>query len=91
MTCLFLARLAATGALGLVWVAATAQQPPAASTSPAAQVATPTAETPGADKESNWLPSPAGNQMFYMILREYLPGPDLLKQTCMAPEVVRVK
>ena len=35
------------------------------------------ADNPGADKESNWLPAPAGP--FYLILRNYAPDPELAK------------
>jgi len=31
-------------------------------------------ESPGADKESNWLPAPAGT--FQLMLRLYWPNPD---------------
>ena len=34
-------------------------------------------DNPGADKESNWLPAPAGP--FYLILRNYAPDPELGK------------
>ncbi|WP_170153209.1 DUF1254 domain-containing protein [Roseiarcus fermentans] len=34
-------------------------------------------ESPGADKESNWLPAPAGP--FYLILRNYAPAPAAVK------------
>jgi hypothetical protein len=33
-------------------------------------------KNPGPDKESNWLPTPAGP--FYMILRNYAPDPALI-------------
>lgn len=46
--------------------------------------------SPGADKESNWLPAPADNQLFYLILRSYLPGKEILEQTYVPPSVVRV-
>jgi hypothetical protein len=32
--------------------------------------------SPGAEKESNWLPAPAGP--FYAVLRLYMPGPELM-------------
>jgi hypothetical protein len=44
--------------------------------------------SPGPDKESNWLPAPAGGFHFYMRL--YLPGPDILNHTWGPPPVVRV-
>jgi hypothetical protein len=34
-------------------------------------------ESPGADKEANWLPAPAGP--FYLILRNYAPAPATVK------------
>jgi hypothetical protein len=34
-------------------------------------------ESPGAGRESNWLPAPAGP--FALFMRAYLPGPDLLE------------
>ena len=34
------------------------------------------AESPGADLEGNWLPTPAGD--FRPIMRLYQPGPDVL-------------
>jgi hypothetical protein len=33
--------------------------------------------SPGADKESNWLPAPLGP--FYLILRNYAPVPEVVK------------
>jgi len=42
--------------------------------------------SPGADKESNWLPSPAGG--FYLVMRTYLPGASILDQTWEPPAVV---
>ena len=35
-------------------------------------------ESPGEEKESNWLPAPAGP--FYLILRNYAPAPEVVKQ-----------
>jgi hypothetical protein len=35
-------------------------------------------DNPGPDKESNWIPAPAGQ--FYLILRNYAPPPQLVKQ-----------
>lgn len=43
---------------------------------------------PGADKESNWLPSPEGS--FNMILRLYLPQPQALNGTWQLPSVQNV-
>jgi len=45
-------------------------------------------ESPGADRESNWLPAPAGG--FYLIMRTYLPGTNILNQTWEPPAVVAV-
>jgi hypothetical protein len=36
-------------------------------------------DSPGGDKESNWLPAPDGP--FFLILRTYLPGDDIVNQT----------
>ena len=36
--------------------------------------------SPGADKESNWLPAPEGP--FFLFLRAYLPEDDIVNQTC---------
>jgi hypothetical protein len=44
--------------------------------------------SPGADKESNWLPSPEGP--FNMILRLYLPQPQALNGTWQLPLVQKV-
>ena len=40
-------------------------------------------ESPGEDKESNWLPAPAG--AFYMVMRLYWPKPDALNGTWTPP------
>jgi hypothetical protein len=48
------------------------------------------ADSPGADKEANWLPSPAGGKPFYLILRIYLPGKDILEQRYVPPSVTRI-
>lgn len=45
-------------------------------------------ESPGVDRESNWLPAPDG--AFYLIMRTYLPGPSVLSQTWQPPPVVAV-
>ena len=42
-------------------------------------------QSPGADKESNWLPAPADG--FYMILRMYLPAEQVLNGTWTPPLV----
>lgn len=44
--------------------------------------------SPGKDKESNWLPSPPGS--FNMVLREYLPQPQILNGTWQLPAIERV-
>lgn len=40
-------------------------------------------KTPGEDKEGNWLPAPA--EEFYLVLRAYLPGPDIVEQRWSPP------
>lgn len=40
---------------------------------------------PGLDKESNWLPAPADS--FYLIMRTYLPQPQVLNGTWLPPGV----
>jgi hypothetical protein len=45
-------------------------------------------DSPAADKEANWLPAPDGK--FFMILRTYLPGKDLVNQTWQPPPLNRV-
>jgi hypothetical protein len=42
-------------------------------------------QSPGPDKESNWLPAPAGS--FNLILRTYLPQPQVLNGTWIPPGV----
>ncbi|MDT5188855.1 MAG: hypothetical protein QOI28_1106 [Mycobacterium sp.] len=44
-------------------------------------------ESPGADKEANWLPAPKGP--FQVILRLYWPKPDALNGSWKAPQPVR--
>jgi hypothetical protein len=44
-------------------------------------------ESPGKDKESNWLPAPQGP--FFMVLREYWPKPEALNGSWKVPQVVR--
>jgi hypothetical protein len=44
--------------------------------------------SPGADKESNWLPAPTGE--FNLVLRSYLPGIDIQEQRWTPPAVQRV-
>ncbi len=45
--------------------------------------------SPGADKESNWLPAPAGT--FFMAMRLYWPKPEALSGEWKAPPLDRVK
>jgi hypothetical protein len=44
-------------------------------------------ESPGPDKESNWLPTPAGK--FRPVMRSYQPGPALLDGSYVYPLVRR--
>jgi hypothetical protein len=44
-------------------------------------------ESPGIDKESNWLPAPKGP--FQLVLRLYWPKPDALNGTWKAPQAVK--
>jgi len=44
--------------------------------------------SPGADKEANWLPAPDGQ--FFLILRTYLPAEDVVNQTWQPPRITRV-
>jgi hypothetical protein len=46
-------------------------------------------ESPGQDKESNWLPAPDGP--FFMVMRIYWPKPEVLDGTWKQPPVERVK
>jgi len=45
-------------------------------------------ESPGPDKESNWLPAPAGR--FRPILREYQPHPEAMDGAWVVPPIKRV-
>ncbi len=45
--------------------------------------------SPGRRKEANWLPAP--QRPFYLVLRLYGPGPEVLDGTYRIPPVVRVK
>ena len=47
------------------------------------------AESPGKDKESNWLPAPAGP--FWMVLRTYGPSKAILDKTWKVPPVEQLK
>lgn len=44
-------------------------------------------ESPGKDKEANWLPAPKGP--FFMIMRQYWPRPEALDGSWKAPPAVR--
>jgi hypothetical protein len=46
-------------------------------------------DSPGKDKEANWLPAPAGP--FMLAMRYYLPKPELLSGKWKSPEVELVK
>ena len=43
--------------------------------------------SPGADKEANWLPAPEGQ--FFLIMRTYLPAEDIVDQTWQPPRITR--
>ena len=43
---------------------------------------------PGKDKETNWLPAPEGN--FRLVLRTYVPAPEIVNQEWAPPPVVNV-
>jgi uncharacterized membrane protein len=45
-------------------------------------------ESPGADKESNWLPT--GNEGWFPILRMYMPRPEVVNATWECPAIKRV-
>jgi hypothetical protein len=45
--------------------------------------------SPGMDKESNWLPS-TNSGRFMLILRTYLPGPEIIEQKWAPPGVVPI-
>lgn len=44
-------------------------------------------ESPGSDREANWLPAPKGP--FFMVMREYWPKPEALDGTWKTPPAVR--
>ena len=46
-------------------------------------------ESPGADKEANWLPAPSGP--FFAVMRLYWPKPEALEGTWKQPPLTRVK
>jgi hypothetical protein len=45
-------------------------------------------QSPGKDKEPNWLPAPKGP--FFMVLREYWPKPEALNGSWKVPQAARV-
>jgi hypothetical protein len=47
------------------------------------------AKSPGKDKETNWLPAPAGD--FSLLLRNYWPEKSVIDGTWLPPNVARVK
>ena len=47
-------------------------------------------ESPGKDKESNWLPAPKSGS-FFMVFRTYMPAKEIVEQTCQIPGLVKVK
>jgi hypothetical protein len=46
-------------------------------------------DSPGQEKESNWLPAPRGP--FKLVMRLYLPEPEVLEHTWKQPPLERVK
>lgn len=44
-------------------------------------------DSPGKDKESNWLPSPKA--AFYLVLRTYMPASELVSQEWVPPAVAK--
>ena len=46
-------------------------------------------KSPGSDKESNWLPAP--KEKFYLILRTYIPGQEIVLHEWKPPAVERIK
>ncbi|MFG6178468.1 DUF1254 domain-containing protein [Halomonas sp. THAF12] len=44
-------------------------------------------DSPGTEREANWLPAPAGP--FFMVLREYWPQPEALDGSWKTPDLVR--
>jgi hypothetical protein len=46
--------------------------------------------SPGQDKESNWLPSTTSGS-FYMVMRTYMPGAEIVEQQWAPPPVVRME
>ena len=48
------------------------------------------AESPGTNKEANWLPSPPDGEWF-VILRMYLPRPEVIKAEWECPPIEQVQ
>ena len=46
-------------------------------------------ESPGADKESNWLPAPEGD--FWVVFRTYGPSPQIVEQRWKVPPLEKAK
>jgi hypothetical protein len=46
-------------------------------------------DSPGSDRESNWLPAPDGS--FYLMMRIYLPKPEVLSGTWKQPPLHRIQ
>jgi hypothetical protein len=46
-------------------------------------------QSPGVEKESNWLPAPDGP--FFLFLRAYLPADDIVNQTWQPPKITAVR
>jgi hypothetical protein len=46
-------------------------------------------DSPGAGKEANWLPAPDGP--FYLVMRIYLPKPEVLNGTWKQPLLQRIR
>jgi len=44
------------------------------------------ADSPGVAREPNWLPSPKTGP-FFVVLRSYLPGPEIIEQTWQIPGI----
>lgn len=49
------------------------------------------ADAPAADKIGNWLPSTQGAEPFYVVLRGYIPGKNLINQTWSPPAIQQVE
>jgi hypothetical protein len=47
-------------------------------------------DSPGKDKESNWLPSPKSGS-FRLVFRTYMPAKEIVEQTWQIPGLVKVK